>query len=268
MARIRSIKPEFFYDEKLATLDPTIRLFFIGLWLQADRRGRIEDRPMVLKAHIYPYDNFDADDALRILSLPENRFVIRYEVDGRKLLQITNFAKHQRPHKTERESLLPEMDKTDNGYLTVNQPLLQGWEVGGRGLGVEELKNIKTCSTDGQIRPSGPQAASSGENPNPALSFEAFWTLYPRRVGKSASRRAWKKLELAQVPFEPVFAGLNKQVSAWVAAGTEMKFIPHPSTWLNGERWNDEVDPPKKGWTPLEILKRKFGKATPIDGND
>lgn len=78
--RIRTVKPEFFKDEELAELNPETRLFFIGLWCQVDREGRVEDRPRRLKAEIYPYDDFDAEVMLQ--SLNESGFIDRYTSHG------------------------------------------------------------------------------------------------------------------------------------------------------------------------------------------
>ena len=64
MARIRTIKPEFFDDEDIAAMSFQARLAFIGLWLQADREGRLKDRPMRLKARIFPFDDVDMDGIL------------------------------------------------------------------------------------------------------------------------------------------------------------------------------------------------------------
>ncbi len=64
MARIRTIKPQFFLNEELAELPAMVRLLFIGLWTQADREGRLLDRPKRLKAEIFPYDNFDVEKGL------------------------------------------------------------------------------------------------------------------------------------------------------------------------------------------------------------
>ncbi len=62
MSRIRTVKPEFFLDEDLAALDPLDRLTFIGLFCQADKAGRMEDRPDRLRLQVLPYDkgNFNA----------------------------------------------------------------------------------------------------------------------------------------------------------------------------------------------------------------
>ncbi len=64
-------------------------------------------------------------------------------------------------------------------------------------------------------------------------SFDAFWSLYPKKVDKKKAQIAWKKLplskqELAIADIKTRYQGVNKQ------------FIPHPTTYINGERWNDE----------------------------
>jgi len=107
MARIRSIKPEFFKDEKVADLDPEIRLLFIGLWTLADRNGILEDRPRWIRAELFPYHaEFDVDAALHALA--RARMCVRYKADdGTPLIHITKFSEHQRPNSREPESKRP-----------------------------------------------------------------------------------------------------------------------------------------------------------------
>lgn len=71
--------------------------------------------------------------------------------------------------------------------------------------------------------------------------FPVFWKLYPNKVGKAAAQKAWAKLKVTDELFTVITDGLAKQVvsESWVKDGG--KFIPHPSTWLNGKRWEDEV---------------------------
>lgn len=109
MARIRTIKPDFFLHERLAQLSPFHRLLFIGLWTQADREGRLEDRPQRLKISILPYDDCDIDVMLWDLHKHEERFIIRYEVNGKRYICIPSFKKHQRPHCKEAESTIPPL---------------------------------------------------------------------------------------------------------------------------------------------------------------
>ena len=55
MARARNIKPSFFMNEDLGQADPLVSLLFISLWCLADREGRLEDRPLKIKAQTFPY---------------------------------------------------------------------------------------------------------------------------------------------------------------------------------------------------------------------
>ena len=116
MPRARNIKPGFFKNEHLAILPYEVRLLFIGLWCLADKAGRLEDRPMRIRIELFPCDNVDVSVGLALLNRYE--FVKRYESNGCKYIQITNWDKHQKPHHTEKQSVIPE-----NGDLTVKQPL-------------------------------------------------------------------------------------------------------------------------------------------------
>lgn len=110
--RIRTIKPEFFKHDGLASLPPLTRLLFIGLWGMADCRGRLGDRPSRIKVEVLPYEQ-DYDIETGLSELANGGFVLRYEVDGQRVLQISNFSKHQRlsGRELEDESDLPAPPK-------------------------------------------------------------------------------------------------------------------------------------------------------------
>lgn len=82
----------------------------------------------------------------------------------------------------------------------------------------------------------------SSKSPSVDL-FPKFWTLYPNKKGKAAAEKAWKKLKVTDDLFTLIAQGLAKQCAsqAWTKDGGQ--FIPHPATWLNGRRWEDEVAP-------------------------
>lgn len=103
--RIRTIKPAFFKDERLAEQPFEYRLLFAGLWLLADREGRLEDRPKRIKAEVFPYD--DVDVVAGISALAAHGFVRRYTIEGAAYLAIPGFTKHQRPHIREAASEMP-----------------------------------------------------------------------------------------------------------------------------------------------------------------
>jgi hypothetical protein len=117
MARSRNIKPGFFCNEDMVELDFATRLLFAGLWTVADREGRLEDRPKKIKINVFPADDVDVESML--VQLAAKNFIIRYEVNGTKYVQVTNWHKHQRPHNTEKHSVIPDV----NGEITVKEPL-------------------------------------------------------------------------------------------------------------------------------------------------
>ncbi len=80
-------------------------------------------------------------------------------------------------------------------------------------------------------------------------NFLTFWQAYPRKVGKDAAWKAWKKRNGDLPPLDELLSilELHKHSEQW----QDKKYIPHASTWLNQGRWEDEIDEPKgaaDGW--------------------
>ncbi len=102
MARIRSLYPSFWTDEKVGTLSLGGRLLFQGLWTHADDDGRLQDTPRQLKALIFPYDPPSVTSAQKIDSWLDQMvglgMLIRYTVEGKPLIQVCNFATYQKPN--------------------------------------------------------------------------------------------------------------------------------------------------------------------------
>jgi hypothetical protein len=108
--RARNIKPGFYKNADLAECSVMSRFLFPGLWMLADREGRLEDRPKQIKGEIFPFD--DADVNALIDELAGAGMLLRYIKDGKKYIQILNFSKHQRPHANETKSEIPEFSDT------------------------------------------------------------------------------------------------------------------------------------------------------------
>lgn len=107
MARSRNIKPGFFKNEILGVADPLYSILFEGLWVLADRDGKLEDRPLRIKAEVLPYrEGLNLDCMLDWLQT--NGFITRYTTDGVKCIKVLEFVKHQNPHKNESASELPD----------------------------------------------------------------------------------------------------------------------------------------------------------------
>lgn len=231
MARTRQIKPEFFKHERLAELSPLHRLLFIGLWCQADRDGRLEDRPMRLKVEILPYEKCDVDAMLTDLERHSDRLIVRYEAGGRHFIKIPHFGKHQSPHPKEVVSELPDLptDFKHPSCTSMHEPCIeQSCQVHGHAP-IQEGK-------EGEV---GKEGRGAGKP-----TFEVFWREYPRKVDKQEAIGLWKKIRLDEVP--AIMAGLQR----WRTSGQwdDVQFCPSPARWLRRRKWEDE--PPKREVSP------------------
>jgi hypothetical protein len=95
MARIRSIMPEYWQDEKLSPLPPIDRLVFLGLISQADDAGRLVDNPRLLDGLLFPHTKESCAPSLEVLA--ELGRILRYTSDsGQRLIQIVGWERHQK----------------------------------------------------------------------------------------------------------------------------------------------------------------------------
>lgn len=103
MARIRTIKPEYWKDELIGKLSLSARLLFIGTWNLADDEGRLRWSPPLLKAEIFPYDNVTtAEVALLMDELVTQGRITPYTIDHQTYALVTNWyhQKIDRPSKS------------------------------------------------------------------------------------------------------------------------------------------------------------------------
>jgi hypothetical protein len=105
MARARNIKFGFYENDDLAECSVWARYIYPGLWMLADRQGRLEYRPKKIKGELLRFDSQEAEPLLR--ELEHHGFIEIYEVDGHTFIQIVTFLKHQKPHPRERASVIP-----------------------------------------------------------------------------------------------------------------------------------------------------------------
>jgi hypothetical protein len=141
VARIRSVKPEFFRHEELQDLEAKHAgkypmFVYEALWNQCDRQGVFLWRPRTLKLDILPFLPFEMEDTLKILS--DAGYIKRYTVDGKDYGIIPTFAKHQSISKAEQDNKnlypLPSADiETDdkpfeNGLETDDEQSENGLE--------------------------------------------------------------------------------------------------------------------------------------------
>lgn len=113
-------------------------------------------------------------------------------------------------------------------------------------LSKNERQTFKNCKADFQkvkdsntsIRPLNKPAKSiSCDCPG----FDDFWKVYPRHVAKQNALKSWKALKPNDELLQAILADVNRRLGGeW--RGKDMQYIPHPSTYLNQRRWEDETE--------------------------
>jgi len=88
---------------------------------------------------------------------------------------------------------------------------------------------------------------------NYSNDFDIFWEAYPRKVGKMNALKSWKRLKPSLTLRDMIMMALefHKKQEGWNKDNG--KFIPHPATWLNQHRWDDEIK--------LDPSQRKISEA-------
>ncbi|MDN3469264.1 hypothetical protein QL983_11090 [Micrococcus sp. APC 4021] len=91
------------------------------------------------------------------------------------------------------------------------------------------------------------------------VTFDDFWDVYPRKVGKKAARAAWRAA-LREAPATDIVDGARRYAEdPNLPSGAEAQYVAHPSTWLHAGRWEDDPLPPRHA----SATGREPGHSTP-----
>ena len=226
MARIRTIKPDFFQSEDVATLSYRARLTWIGLWTYVDDAGRCKDNARLIKGHVWPLeDEVTAKEVEEDLAeLSAGGRIVRYSVAGDKLIQVQKWTSHQRLAKPTPSRLpafpgtdteeVPNLSDTPTGKVAEDSHT----PTGGKGKEVEVEREVEG-------RPSGPH-----------LIPEDF-TLTPERKAWAATNTPAVNAELETAAFIDYWRGERKKKTNW------------ETTWRNRMR-TKQGDAEARGWKP------------------
>lgn len=226
MARIRTIKPEFFTSEDIVSVTPLARLFYVSLWCEADREGRLEWKPGTFKMRYLPGDACDVNQLAE--ELTGRGLIVLYEVDGKRYAEIPTFAKHQVINNRESESTLPSRaDAT-----TTRAP---------------RVKAARGSRESGREGKEGKERASRRD------TFGEFWEAWPKSERKQDKGKCESKLNaiLEKEPelIDAILAdiAIKKLTDKWRGG-----FIEAPEVYLNNRRWEDGVTPGGESFAPSE----------------
>ena len=117
----------------------------------------------------------------------------------------------------------------------------------------------RTAAKEKKLRPNPIQSESNpNPNPNPMEGmFERFWTAYPRHVNKQGAKKAFEKLKPDEELLERMLEAIGKQKESEQWTKDNGQYIPHPQTWLNGRRWEDELPRAKMRVLPAQDFSQR-----------
>ena len=217
MARIRTIKPDFFTSADVCALSPLARLFYIACWLEADREGRMSWRPDNMKLRYFPADSCQVHEVAGELV---RQGLVRPYGDG--LAVIPTFTRHQVVNNRERPSVLPEPSDVDACPTRDH-----------------------ACATRAHGYsfpfPSFPEEKKTNENTPDG--FAEFWNAYPRKVNKQGAYAVWCRLKPSEALQATIMEALEAQKVSRQWTAENGAYVPHPRTWIMGRRWEDEAQP-------------------------
>ena len=83
--------------------------------------------------------------------------------------------------------------------------------------------------------------------------FNEFWKLYPKKVDKANARKKWLRLKPNDELFKTIMSALENQITFKKWHEIDKQYIPNPTTWINGERWEDEIKEAEGNSQPQEV---------------
>ena len=266
--RARDIKPGFYTNEQLAECSFAARLLYPGLWMLADRLGRLEYRPKRIKAELLPFDVVDVTALLDELEV--NGLIRRYSVDAKEYLWIPAFLKHQRPHSNEKPSVLPPCP--EEGMTKASTPCDQGE----KNLSPREEVLRPSSLTPSSLTPDthiSPVESLENEEParaennadediycadEPSIDFQElrqFWDEHFRPEGPLAGFAEYKQLRAARAyPGDSrIYEDLKSRIDCqfW-----NQGFAPSLAKYLRERTWRTppkaRAAPEQKSWQERE----------------
>lgn len=232
MARIRTIKPEFWLDEDLSELSCEAHMLAAALLNHCDDEGYFKANPKLIHAQIFALRELSGSASELLNNLNDIGYLTLFNgADGKVYGHVTNFNKHQTINKPTTSKIKGlKVDAQDYGNATVALPV--GKERKGKEQGKEQ----------------GKESASVAQLPSNSKMFDEFYEAYPNKKDRKRAKVAFDKIRPDENLFLEIINGLKNQI-AWRKEHPPGYFLPewkNPSTWLNGENWQDVLESPSK----------------------
>lgn len=204
-------------DLAIISLDPVDRLCFITLLCVTSSRDERDGRVTQYHEHrILTLSHLSHSDYEKGIGVTKRlQEVGLIDIIDDKTIQLKNFEKRQNSMLSDAERAKKYREKKKVTNVTNESD--------------ERHARVDKIRVD-KIRTTTAVGADDG--------FNSFWSNYPRKIGKSSAGKAWQK---HKPPLDVVLEAIEKQKDSDQWSKDNGQFIPHPTTWLNGKRWEDEV---------------------------
>ena len=214
----RIIKESVCTSDSIDGLSWFEEVLFYRLIVNCDDFGRFDGRVAVIKNRLFPLkDDLTAKTVKNgIDKLVNLGLVVLYEFEDKPFLYLPTWNDHQTVRAKRSKYPSPEEGAIVSDYTCMQMK-----------------SNASKC-------PRNPiQSESNSKSESNTSAFERFWTAYPKKVGKKDAQKAFDKVKVdVQILIDAVER--QKLSSQWCKDNGQ--YIPHPTTWLNQERWTDEMD--------------------------
>jgi len=238
--RIRSIRPEFWRSEDVKKHPRDVRLLFVGLWSYVDDNGVGVDDYRQIASDLFPLedDPVEVREYVRdgLATLSRGLQIVRFGVDGKRFIFIPKWDTHQKIDRPGKERDL----RPANTVSSENPTFITGHSDDSRDTrdSLDAGEGEKGRRGEGEKGQQDLAIVAAPAITEPDL-FDAFWSNYPRKDNKAQARKAWPKACKRLEP-ERLVKAAAFWARLWEDVGKDREHIPHASTWLNNDRWNDE----------------------------
>jgi hypothetical protein len=219
----RFLRPGITNSDRWNSVSWRAQSLYIRILTLVDDYGRYDGRPSLIHGVCFSIWNEKHPDqpvtlmqvADDLQQLAANNLILMYDADGKRVIQILQWQER------------------------IREGTVSKWP---------PAQNLQQLTGD-LLLPSPTPSPSSPPNGHGVAAFEKFWKAYPRKVGKTVAEKSFYRLK-CQDSIDQILKSVETQKKSiqWMKDGGQ--FIPHPTTWLNQGRWNDEGIQPQKPFKP------------------
>lgn len=200
-----------------------------------DDFGRGSAEPDILKGFVFPRRKCVTEASIKaaLADLANMGLIHLYEVDGDSYLCLRNWEKHQKPRAA--TSKYPEPPEIESGCMQMQADACRCLQV------QADVPDTRYSINDTRYSENDNGQSADADECDP---FDDFWRLYPNKVKKQDAHKAWKAGKCGGIA-DTIIADVQKRIETeW--KGVEMRYVPHPTTYLHQRRWEDETPPQER----------------------